>query len=424
MMGKLIRFLLPVLVLGGCGYAGWWLLNSKPEPEVMQIPAPLVRVEGMTLKKAVYPVVARSQGAVQPQMRTVLTTEVGGKVVEMSPHFRPGSFFTEGELLVRVDPVNYETALVEAKAGLATAEAMLVDEKAKAEQAVEGWKALGRTGQPGPMLTRAHQVAKAQADVEAAKAQIRRAERDLERTELLAPYDGQVLRQAVDLGQVVNAGTDLGEIFGIDAVEVRLPVPEREMTYLKMPEWHRGQERGVEGAEVRLLAQAGGKGSLWVGRLVRVEGAVDEATRQTIAVARVDDPFGKRADGQAPLKIGQFVEAEIVGTTLQDVLILPRTAVRAGNEIILITRENKLRRMTVTPLAGDLRHIVVSAATEKGPHDGDVLCVTPIPFPADGARVLPTIDGQTERPGMAVEMKLEGAKAGSKAKKTGAARES
>jgi hypothetical protein len=113
------------------------------------------------------------------------------------------------------------------------------------------------------------------------------------------------------------------------------------------------------------------------------------------------DPFGKREDQSAPLKIGQFVEAEIVGVPLADVFVLPRSAVRAGNEIILITRENRLRRLTITPLAGDAKHIVISALDDKGPTEGDVLCVTPIPFPVDGARVLPTIDGQTERPGMA-----------------------
>ena len=422
MIRSVIRFVLPLLVLGACGYAGWWLVNSKPEPEVAEMPAPLLRVEGITLKASVFPVVARSQGTVQPQVRTVLTSEVGGRVVEMSPHFRPGFFFKKDELLVRVDPVNYETALVEAKAALATAEALLVDEKAKAEQAIEGWKALGRSAEPSPMLTRVHQVAKAQADVEAAKAQIRKAERDLERTELRAPYDGQVLRQAVDLGQVVNAGADLGEIFGVAVVEVRLPVPEREMAYLKMPEWRRDQDRGEPGAEVRLMTQAGGKGSLWMGRLVRVEGAVDEGTRQTIAVAQIEDPFGVRADGQSPLKIGQFVEAEILGTSLPDVLVLPRAAVRAGNEIILITKENKLKRVMVEPLAGDIRQVVVSAKAEKGPRDGDVLCVTPIPFPADGARVLPVIDGQAERPGVTAE--LEGVKAGSKPKGAKAGRES
>ena len=82
------------------------------------------------------------------------------------------------------------------------------------------------------MLTRVHQVAKAQADVEAAKAQIRKAERDLERTELRAPYDGQVLRQAVDLGQVVNAGADLRlKAFGqfqSDSARNQYPTPRIE----------------------------------------------------------------------------------------------------------------------------------------------------------------------------------------------------
>ncbi len=400
MIRRLFRVLLPLAVLAGCGYLGWWLYSTRPVPEVMEIPPPLVRVEGQTLKKTVYPVIARSQGVLQPVRRTVLTSEVAGKVVEMSEHFRPGHFVEANELLAKVDPVNFETALTEAKAALAQAQALLIDEKARVEQAVEGWKALGRQGEPGPLLTRSHQIARAEADVAAASAQVRRAERDLERTELRAPYAGQVLRQEADLGQVVGAGTDIGELFSIEAVEARLPLPEREMAHLKLPRSHPGQERDEPGAEVRLLAREGGKASLWSGRLVRVEGVVDSATRQSIAVARIEQPFAPREDGQAPLKIGQFVEAEILGVPLEDVLVLPRTAVRAGNEIILITRDNRLRRVIVEPLAGDARHLVVSAESVNGPHDGDVLCLTPIPFPTEGARVLPTIDGQTERPGM------------------------
>ncbi len=400
MLRRLLRFLLPVLLLAGCAYLGWWFYSTKPEPKVEQIPAPLVRVEGQTLKKAVFPVVARSQGVVQPLQRTVLTSEVAGKIVTMSPHFRPGHFVTENEVLASIDPVNFETALTEARAALAAAAALLVDEKSRVEQAVEGWRALGRQGTPGPLLTRAHQIAKADADVAAAQAQVRRAERDLERTELRAPYAGQVLRQEVDLGQVVNAGADIGELFGIEAVEVRLPLPEREMAHLQLPQLHPGEEHETVGAEVRLLAREGAKSGLWPGRLVRVEGAVDAGTRQTIAVARVEQPFAKREDGAPPLKIGQFVEAEILGVSLEDVLVLPRKAVRAGNEIILITKENRLRRVIVEPLAGDARNLAISALAEDGPRDGDVLCVTPIPFPVEGARVLPTIDGQTERPGM------------------------
>ena len=400
MIRRFIRILLPLAVLGGCGYAGWWLYTTKPMPEVMEVPLPLVRVEGQTLKKTVYPVVARSQGVVQPVRRTVLTSEVAGKVVAISDHFRPGHFVEANEVLAQLDPVNFETALVEAQAALAQAEALLVDEKARVEQAIEGWKALGRQGEPSPLLTRTHQIARAEADVAAARAQVRRAERDLERTQLRAPYAGQVLRQEIDLGQVVGASTDVGELFGIDAVEVRLPLPEREMAHLKLPQSRPGQNREEPGAEVRLLAREGSKSSLWTGRLVRVEGMVDSATRQTIAVVRIEQPFAPTQEGQAPLKIGQFVEAEILGVPLEDVLVLPRTAVRAGDEIILITSDSRLHRVNVEPLAGDSRHLVIAAESANGPKDGDVLCLTPIPFPTEGARVLPTIDGQTERPGV------------------------
>jgi len=401
MFRVILRFILPILILGGGAAVGWWFYVSKPVPDVMEVPPPLVRVAGETLKKTVYPVVARSQGAVQPRTRTVLTAEVGGRVVSISSHFRPGGFFVEGEVLVKLDPVDYEVALVMAKAAVAEAEATLLDEKARAEQSLEGWKALGRKGEPSVMLSRGHQVARAEANVASAQAQVRRAERDLERTELRAPYAGQVLRQEVDIGQVIGAGADIGEVFAIDYVEVRLPIPEREMPFLQLPHLHRGQERADPGAEVRLAANEGGKPSLWKGQLVRVEGAVDSGTRQTIAVAQVVDPFGKREDQSAPLKIGQFVEAEIIGVPLADVFVLPRSAVRAGNEIIMITPDNRLRRLKITPLAGDTKHIVISALDDGGPREGDVLCVTPIPFPVDGARVLPTIDGQSERPGMA-----------------------
>ena len=401
MFRLLARLTLPVLILGGCAWTAWWLYNSKPVVGVHEIPAPLLRVEGTTLKKTVYPVVARSQGTVQPRTGTVVTAEVSGLVTQVSDRFRPGGFFQKGEMLVQLDRGDYETALIIAQATQATAEAILIEEQAKAEQAVESWKALGRTGEPNALLIRTPQVAKAQADVASAKAQVAKAGRDLVRTEIRAPYDGQVLQQRVDVGQVINAGGDLAELFSIDVVEVRLPIPERERRFLKLPQRYRQLDAGLEGSAVSLIADEGGAAVSWDGALVRVEGAVDEVTRQTIAVAQVRDPFGFREEGTPPLKIGQFVEAVIQGVTLEDVFILPRSAVRAGNEIILITEENRLHRVQVMPVAGDERYLVVAAAEGSEPMEGDVLCITPIPFPAEGMRVLPTIDGQTERPGMA-----------------------
>ncbi len=389
-----LRFCLPLLILGGCAYAAWWLLAHPPEQSKLSVPASLVRVDGTALRKTTYNLRVRAQGTVQPRTRSTLLPEVGGKVLEIGPAFRPGGFFRRDEVLLRLDPLDYETALVIARASLAQAEALLVEEQARADQALENWKALGRSGDPGPMVARTPQLAKARADVASAQAQVVKAERDLERTFIRAPYDGQVLEQTVDVGQVVSPGTTLGQVFAVDYVEVRLPLPERESQFLSLPQPFRDAV-GQPASRAVLKTTAAGRTVEWQGRVVRVESALDATTRQITAVVQIDDPYGRRDDGAPPLTIGTFVEAEIHGEPLQDVFVIPRGAVRAGNEIILIDRpQNTLRRLNVEPLVSNEQHLVVRAGASGAPKEGDVLCLTPIPFPADGARVQPRIDGK------------------------------
>ncbi len=392
-MKRILRATLPLAILGVCGVMAWWFITNKPETVTMEAPPSVVRVEGTTLKRETYQVKVRSQGTVQPRTRSTLLPEVSAKVVELSPSFRPGGFFNTGEVLLKLDPVDYDTALVVARATLAQAEVVFAEESARAGQARENWRTLGKSGEPSSLALRIPQVAKAEADVAAAKAQVAKADRDLERTIIRAPYDGQVLEQLVDVGQYVTQGTSLGLIFAVDYVEIRLPLPEGEMRFLALPERFRDGDSPVAGAPVVLQSVVGDNPSSWSGSLVRVEGAIDESTRQITAVAQVNDPYTKRADGNPPLRIGQFLEAEIQGRLLTDVFLIPRRAVRAGNEILLISPQNKLRRVSVSSLISDAETIVVLADSGQEPREGDVLCLTPIPFAAEGATVLPLIDG-------------------------------
>jgi len=398
-MKRFLRATLPLVILGGCGYLSWWFIAHRPQPETMEIPPPVVRVEATALKLTTFPVKVHSQGTVQPRTQSSLLPEVSAKIIELSPSFRPGGFFDAGEVLLRLDPVDYETAVVIAKATLAQADVTLAEEKTKAEQARANWRTLGKSGEPSALALRLPQLAKTEADVASATAQIAKAQRDLERTIIRAPYDGQVLEQLVDVGQYVTQGTSLGRIFAVDYVEIRLPLPEREMRFLNLPERFRDGEVSAASAPVSLRSLIDGKAATWTGEIVRVESRIDESTRQITAVAQVNDPYAKQSDGRPTLKIGQFLEAEIEGEILTDVFIIPRRAVRAGNEIILITGSNKLRRMTVEPLISDGEQIVISAHSPQSPAEGDVLCLTPIPFAAEGATVLPTIDGALENPG-------------------------
>lgn len=396
---RAFRILLPIALFGGCFAVAWWLLTNRPPEEKKEVPVVLVNVEGISLKQTEYPLKVRSQGTVQPRTRSTLLPEVSGKIIEISPSFRPGGFFNQGDVLMRLDPLDYETAIVIAKAAAAQSEVILAEEKARADQAVENWRAMGRSGTPSTLVSRVPQLAKAEADLASAKAQVSKAERDLERTIIRSPYACQVLEQAVDVGQFVGQGTVLGSIYAVDYVEIRLPLPERESQYLKLPQSFQDQSTAENtGSKVHLKSVVAGRPVTWEGKIVRVEGSLDAQTRQSTAVAQVTDPYKRRADGAPPLTMGAFVEAEIEGDPLRGVFVIPRNAVRAGNEIILIDRpQNTLRRMTVEPMVANEQYIIISTQGKSAPMEGDVLCLTPIPFPADGARVEPTIDGKSEK---------------------------
>jgi RND family efflux transporter MFP subunit len=396
-MLNFLRALMPVLILIGCGWGCVWFLTNRPTQEMREMPAPLISVEGLTLKSTSHPVRVVSQGTVQPRTRSMLMPEVAGKVVEVGATFRPGGFFKKGDVLIKLDPVDYETAITIAQAAVAQAKVTVIEEKARADQARENWKTLGRTGDPGDLVARVPQVARAEADVAAAEARVVQAHRDLERTVIRAPYDGQVIEQSVDIGQFVSQGTALGRIFATDYVEIRLPLPERESQHLTLPERFADGTESATPAKVHLRALYNGKPVFWEGSIVRVESALDAETRQSTAIAQVMDPYARRGDGMPPLKIGQFVEAEIEGRSIDGVYLIPRSAVRAGNEIIVIDRPaDTLRRMIVEPMLGNEKHLIVSAQSDKAPKEGQVLCLTPIPFPADGAKVkIGRLDGQS-----------------------------
>lgn len=362
----------------------------------------VLQVEGVTLERTEFPVVVRTRGTVRPRTESTLVAEVSGRIFEVSPSFREGGFFEQGDILLQLEPADYETAVVMAESDLAQAHATLLEEEARATQAEENWRRLGRAGEPGPLVLREPQMAEARARLASAGAQLERAQRDLERTKVRAPYAGRVLDKEVDLGQFVGSGTTLARVFAVDYVEVRLPLSNEQAGFVRLPEEFRDDggppsaaEAGPPGPRVRLRGRVGDREAGWDGHIVRVESAIDAATRQLFVVAQVDDPYARRDDGTPPLKINMFVEAEIEGRVLEDVMVVPRRAVRAGDEVIVIRDGRRIYRQDVRPLWRDRDFVVVPANEERGGlPEGTVLCVTPIAYPSNGAPVAATIDGR------------------------------
>jgi len=390
---KYIKPFLPIIVIMTCIVISVVLIATKSKPQRRKPPPATTHVDAIRLELEDYPVIVHTQGTVQPRTESTLIPQVSGRVEWVSPAFREGGFFEEGDTLLRIDKSDYITALVVAEANLARAQLMSAEEEARSEQALEDWKKLGDGSDPGALVLREPQLADARATVASAIAKRDQAQRDLERTEIAAPYAGRILEKRVDVGQFVTPGTVMALIYAVDYAEIRLPLSDIEIAFVKLPEIYRGEStQNLEsGPKVILHASFGEQQHTWEGSIVRTEGAIDTRSRQLFVVAQVDDPYGRSVANRPPLKSGQFVEAEIVGETLKDVLVIPRSSLREGREVLLIEEGNKFIRREVEIVWSDTENVVV----RNHLNPGEVLCLTPLTYAAEGAPVVPHIVGES-----------------------------
>lgn len=353
----------------------------KAEPQPSKETLPLVRV--ITANPTNVQLVVRSQGNVQPRTRIILSPEISGIVAEVSPALVPGGFFEEGDVLVRIQPKDYELMATQAVAQVIAANARLVREQAEAEVAKAEWEELGGGRTPSALTLRAPQLAEAQAALASAEATLEQARRELEKTTLRAPFAGRVSSEDIDVGQFVNRGAPLAVLQSVETAEVRLPIPPDEAGYANLPiPWREGMGGGRP--EVFLSGNLGGTSHTWTGTVVRTESEVDLKTRMIIAVAEVRNPYQRRSDEQRPpLLAGLFVNATIIGHTLETVFEIPRDAVRGRDQVLLVDREDRLRFRTVKVIRAERGRVVI----REGLDPGDRICLSPLETPIEGMRV-------------------------------------
>lgn len=380
-MSALHKIGLPLAILTASALLTGLMIRTRPRPELAapEVPLPLVRAIPLTPVRHRF--LVHSQGTVTPRTEIDLVAEVAGRIVHLAPSFRSGGLFQKNELLVAIDPTDYELAVTHARATLAQAESALVREEAEARVAREEWELNGR-GSPNPLVLREPQLAQARAAVESARAGLQAALRDLERCRLTAPFDGRVRTQHVDVGQFVTRGQTLGRIYSVDSVEVRLPLALDDLAFLDLPLAMTEPDDGVSGPAVTLSARIGGQTHTWQGRIVRTEGEVDTRTRMLHAVARVDRPYDV-SPGQPPLAVGLFVRATIHGREVEPVYLAPRKAFRYDRDLMVVDRENRLRLRQVEILRREPDQMVFRAALAPG----DRVCVTPLEAVTDGMQV-------------------------------------
>lgn len=343
------------------------LSQMKPEPEKSDDENLDLLVEVLPLEVSSESFRIRSQGTVRPRTQTVLSAEVSGSIVSISPKFIAGGIFRRNEVLMRIDPTNYTVAVDRSEA--------LVKQR---QIEYDGAKKLRSQGYRAES-----EFASAAAALASAQAELVSAQRNLERTYIRLPYEGMVLSKDTDIGQFVNPGSQLGVTFAADRAEVRLPLTDLDLAFVELPNAIEISETGaVNGPDVTLSAIQKGKRVEWQARIVRSEGVVDERSRVTYAVAQIADPYQLHGDG-TPLPIGTFVAAEITGTTVVDLIRVPRTALRGTNQVLIVDDEKKLEIRFVDVVRSDDKYAYVVAGLSAG----EKITTTAIAAPVNGMSV-------------------------------------
>ena len=389
------KILLPVLIVGLACVVMAALILSKPKADKRRGNTnSKISVEAVeVLRSSITPKIL-SYGLVEPRTRTTLVAQVSGRIESVSEQFSDGGFFRKGEILLQIDATDSQIELDIAQASLAEAEQGLAEELALVEQAKADWERLGDGGAPNALVLRAPQLKAAEASVSSAKALLKQAKVNLERTSVVAPYDGRVLSKNVDLGQVTTNNTVLGNIYATDVIEVRLPIKNNDLPLLKLPEDYSHQDESSKNLPAVSIRSELAKEETWLGSIVRTAGSIDNNSRQLNVVARIDDPFGEKAEGRFPLKIGQYVTAEIDGVSLESVLSIPNKAIYQGS-YVYIYKEGAVYR---TPIEISWQNSGV-AIVSQGLSEGDQVVVSPLGQVSSGTAVeLTQLIGKTDLP--------------------------
>ena len=360
------RRLIPLLVLVAGIFAGAFIVATGPELAPQSTPAQLAIVKTMPAALETVRLSVITHGTVVPKSESDLVAEVSGRVVHVSDALVSGGFFAKGDVLVKIERIDYEVAYAQAKARLAAARSDLIG----AQRAHQRYQSLaeshsGSQAQEDDALNR---LRVARASLEEAAARQTRAQRDLLRTQLTAPYDGRVRTERVDLGQFVNRGESIATLYSTDYAEIRLPVLDRELAHLPLTLASPANAESPP-VEVILRAEFAGEEHTWHAEVVRTEGELDSKTRMVNVIAQVAGPYDP-ANGP-PLTVGMFVEAEILGYEEPNVVVLPRTALQANDQVYLVGEDNRLtfRDIDILRLTGD------SVYVKSGIAQGDLICI-------------------------------------------------
>jgi len=369
-------------LLLGSTFAAVRLVATGPRIERRPRPVAPTLVEVTSVTFTEEPVHVVAMGTVIPARETQLQPEVGGRVVELNPRLVPGGLFRAGEVMLRIEPDDYQAVVLEREAQLAQARLDLKVEEGRHTIAEREWALLGAEvpaeAAARELALRTPHLTRARAALKAAEGALQRARRDVERTAVRAPFNAVIREENVEVGQLLSPQTPIARVVGTDEAWVQVSLPLDRLAALALPD-----AAGRGGAAARILYEPDGVRVERPGRVVRLLADLDPVGRMARLLVAVQDPFGLEGDGPAgglPLLLGTYVRVEIEGRRLSRVVRLPRDAVHEGDRVWVMGPDGRL----------EIRKVEVAWRSEtsvlvrRGLRNGERVVVSGIANPLPG----------------------------------------
>lgn len=365
-----LRWFFPfvALIVGVVGFMGINAIAKDPEKKEVIDTRPTVQVEPVIAND--HQVIINSYGEVKPLENTLLSAQVSGEVLSWHPNFVAGGIVARGETLFTIEKDNYEAAVLVAEAELARAQAGLIEEQAQAQVAEDEAKRFPSKARTDLFL-RKPQVLSAQASVKSAQAALKRAQRDLDNCDVTAPYDALVISRNIGVGQFVTMGSQVAELNNIETAEVIIPIAGFDSVFLP--------ER-IKGITATII-QKGLNSFTREGVIDRDLGIVDNATRMSSLVVRIEDPYGLK-NIQPAIKFGSYVQVNFAGAMLNNIYRLPQELVN-NKTVWIVNEEQQLEPRKVTVIREEGEYFYIS----DGLQADDKLVITLPEYPQKGMAV-------------------------------------
>lgn len=377
-MGKIFRrenrqLLLVVLIIAGAIILSRIVSGTRTLPraanELARLPVTVSEIH-----IGAHPVQIRTTGRVKPRSTVTITPQVAGRVERVSEHMYDGGYFKQGQTLFRIEAADYQNDVARERAAVAKAQTELALERAEADAAVAEWRTLNEQVPP-PLVSRAPQIAQAQAELAAAQARLAQAELNLSRTEYQLPFDGRVMNSSIELGDFVLAGQNYGEVYNQNSLEIVLSLPVTELRWL-------GDGENVN-IDIAVTDQGAAADQRHIpGTILRLGATLDDSTRfQQMVIKPLADHR---------LLPGMLADVTLSSAPVDNTWVLPAASLQAGQKIWVVDEQMKLLGVEPTIIstmpAGVIARLPLNLKTVR-------VVDVPIAGGTEGAEVL-IIDAQ------------------------------